>query len=123
MTGMEHSTYSKVNPKELVASFLDALNKEDYVLARKYVTHDLKFVGVMGSRNGAESYFSEMSDMRLKYDIKKILGDGNDVCVFYDITMSGVKIFSAGWYHVRLDKISSFRVVFDPRPLLEHKEA
>jgi hypothetical protein len=28
-------------------------------------------------------------------------------------------LFGCGWYHVEQGKISSLRVVFDPRPLVE----
>jgi limonene-1,2-epoxide hydrolase len=118
----EHSAISKISPKHIVTSFITALNHEDFIVAKSYVSDDMKFTGVMGSRDGAESYFSDMERMRLKYDIKKVFEDGNDICIFYDITMSGIKIFSCGWYHIKEDKISSFRVIFDPRPLLEEKD-
>jgi hypothetical protein len=38
----------------------------------------MSFVGVLGSRHGAESYFIDMEGMHLKYDIRKVFGDGND---------------------------------------------
>jgi hypothetical protein len=64
-----------------------------------------------------------MKKMKFKYDIKKTFVDGeNDVCLFYDINMGGVTIFSCGWYHLEKGKIKSFKVIFDPRPLLEHSE-
>jgi hypothetical protein len=74
----------------------------------------------MGKRDGADVYFSDMKKMKFKYEIHKALDDGNDVAVFYDIDMSGKKIFSSGWYHVINGKIEWFKVLFDPRPLLEH---
>jgi hypothetical protein len=56
--------------------------------------------------------------MKLKYDIKRVFSDGDDVCIFYDIEMGNTTIFSCGWYHVIDGKINSIRVIFDPRPLL-----
>lgn len=107
------------NSKEVVLTFVDALNRSDFDAARKCVTEDLKFEGVLGSREGGDAYFRDMKHMNLKYDVKKAVADGDDVCVFYDIKMSGVTVFCAGWYQLSGGKIRSFRVVFDPRAVLE----
>ncbi len=32
--------------------------------------------------------------------------------------LSGTAVLTAGWYHVEVGKISSLKVVFDPRPVL-----
>lgn len=103
---------------DVVLSFIKALNDEDFATARKCTSDDLKFVGVMGERDGAEAYFTDMERMKLKYDIKRVFSDGDDVCIFYDIDMSGKTIFSCGWYHIVEGKVNSIRVLFDPRPLL-----
>lgn len=47
--------------------------------------------------------------------------NGSHMAVFYNINMSGKEIFSAGWYNVSEEKIAQFKIVFDPRPLLEEK--
>jgi hypothetical protein len=60
-----------------------------------------------------------MERMKLKYGIKKIFADENDVCLFYDLSMGGLTLFGCGWYHVQNGKINSLKVVFDPRPVLE----
>jgi hypothetical protein len=116
---METTTIpAKPDTYQTVLTFLDALNKEDFQEARKHCTEEMNFVGVMGSRDGREAYFRDMEKMKLKYDIRKIFSDGNDVCVLYEINMSGHLIFSCGWYQLIDGKINSIRVVFDPRPLL-----
>jgi limonene-1,2-epoxide hydrolase len=105
--------------KQTVLSFIKALNEEDFDSARKYTDDDLQFIGVMGTRNGADAYFNDMAKMKLKYDVQKAFAEGNDVCLWYDIDMGGRKIFSSGWYHIEHHKIAWFKVLFDPRPLLE----
>ena len=117
---METSTAT--SQQEAVINFINALNNEDFSTARKQVHNDMKFVGVMGTRDGAEAYFKDMEKMKLKYNIQKIFTDNNDVCVFYDINMSGKNIFACGWYKLENEKIKSFKVLFDPRPLLEEKK-
>ena len=105
--------------KEVVLSFLKSLNAEDFKTARDYVNDNMTFDGVLGSRNGADAYFKDMSKMKFKYEIEKAFSDGDDVCMLYDINMSGTKIFTCGWYHLENGKISSLKVVFDPRSVLK----
>jgi predicted ester cyclase len=108
--------------KETVLSFIKAINEEDFNTARKYVNDDLTFVGVLGTRNGADNYFHDMERMKLKYDIKKTFVEAEEVCLLYDITMTGVTIFGCGWYQLINGRISLFKVVFDPRPVLENSK-
>lgn len=107
---------------DTVNAFLKAMNEENFTEARRYTADDMQFEGVMGTRDGAEAYFKDMEHMKLKYAVKRMFEDGDDVSVFYDITMSGKEIFSSGWYHVTDGKIQWFKVLFDPRPLLDNKK-
>ena len=77
------------------------------------------FDGVLGHRDGADTYIKDVKKMKFKYKTKKTFEDGNDVCLLYDIDMSGTKIFTCGWYQIKDSKIKLLKVVFDPRPLLE----
>lgn len=104
--------------RQTVLAFIDALNKEDFQQARTYVQEDFTFVGVMGTRNGAGPYFADMEKMKLKYTVQKAFEEGDDVCLFYDINMGKTTVFASGWYQLTGGKIRSFRVVFDPRPVL-----
>ena len=122
MSGENQTVSAGTEAKEVVLAFIDAINDEDFEKARTYVTHDLQFVGVMGTRNGADAYFNDMQKMKFKYDVKKSVAEDNDVCLLYDIDMGGKTIFSIGWYQLEDGKIKSFKVVFDPRPLLEKDE-
>ncbi len=107
------------NAREIVLSCIAALNREDYKTARLYLSDDVTFAGVLGARRGADAYLLDMQRMRLHYEVKKAFSDGNDVCLFSDLVISGTIIFVCSWYTVKLGKIRSLRVVFDPRPLLE----
>jgi hypothetical protein len=105
--------------EKVVITFINALNDEDFATARKQLAPWMKFDGVLGSRDSAEAYISDMTRMKFKYNIKKIFANGHDVCLLYDINMGAATIFTCGWYHLEEGKISSLKVVFDPRPLLE----
>lgn len=116
---MNHQTISSIDSKQIVLGFIDAMNQFDYGRARSLVTEDMSFVGVLGTRNGADAYFSDMQKMKFQYNVIRAFADGNDVCLIYDIDMGAQTIFCCGWYQLQDNKIKSFRVVFDPRPLLE----
>lgn len=105
--------------REVVLSCVKAINEEDFREAKRYVSEGMMFDGVLGSRFGAEAYFHDMERMKLKYDIQKVFSEGDDVCLFYNLQISGKTIFGTGLYEVRHGRITSLKVVFDPRPLLE----
>lgn len=111
-----------ISAKEAVISFVEALNNEDFDLARSFAADDMTFTGVLGSRNNADEYFNDMRNMKLKYKILKAFEAENDVCLLYDLTISGLTIFGCGWYKVENGKIKSLKVLFDPRPVLVKSE-
>jgi len=104
----------------IVQGFLDALNAEDFDKARTFLNNDMKFIGVMGTRDDADTYIEDMKKMRFKYKIQRLFADEKGVAVFYDINMSKASIFAAGWYEIENGQIKTFKVLFDPRPLLAH---
>jgi hypothetical protein len=106
------------NSKAVVLSFIQALNEEDFDLARTLLADDMHFKGVMGERDGADVYIADMKKMKLKYDIQKNFVDHDEVCLWYNIQMQNNDILSCGWYKLEAEKIKSFQVIFDPRPLL-----
>jgi limonene-1,2-epoxide hydrolase len=114
--------FMEQNTKEIVISFLKAIQEQDYKTAGSYVTDNLSFYAPDGSPlEGSEAYFKGLEPLRLKYDIKKVFSEGKDVCVIYDITFSArqVVVFACGLYQVQDSKINSIRVLFDPRPLFQ----
>lgn len=115
---MTRSTAIVSSPKEIVLSCVQAINEQDFKIARTFVDDNMQFIGVLGSRDGAQAYFDDMAKMKLKYKVKKAFADGDDVCLLYDLQISGKTIFGCGWYHVEDEKITSLKVIFDPRPLL-----
>ncbi|VVB98744.1 SnoaL-like domain protein [uncultured archaeon] len=111
---------SNANPKEIVLSFLNALNEHDLEGARGHISDNVSFTAPDGAPvRGAEAYMDGWKPLGLKYAINKTFADGNDVCVLYDISFSkqGVTLFACGLYRVDGGKVSSIKVVFDPRPL------
>jgi len=111
---------SHIDHTELVKQFLSALNDDDFTLAKNFAADDMQFIGVLGSRDGANAYFADMEHIRLKYDIIKTFTGDDDVCVWYNIAMpGGTNVLSSGWYAIQNGKIQTIKVLFDPRPVLD----
>jgi hypothetical protein len=110
---------SRGETKEVVLRLGEALNDENYEAARIYVSDSMTYVGPFGSRDGADAYLQEMERLHLKFDIQRIVAESKDVCVLYDINVSGITLFACGWFQVEAGTVKSMRVTFDPRPLLE----
>jgi limonene-1,2-epoxide hydrolase len=119
---MKPESHVMTETGDMVLDFIQAMNAEDFDAAREFASDDLKFIGVMGSREGADAYFNDMKKMKFKYEVKKAFADDDDVCLFYDIDMGGITVFSCGWYHIQDGKIDTIRVLFDPRPVLEAQQ-
>ncbi|MGI0019397.1 MAG: nuclear transport factor 2 family protein [Nitrososphaera sp.] len=113
---------SAMNAKEIVISFLESLNDRDFKSARSYVSDDFSFTSPPGSADSAETYFKGVEQQQLKFDIKKIFTDGNDVCVFNDVIAGPITLLASGWYHVEDQKMRSLKLVYDPRPLLQKRQ-
>jgi ketosteroid isomerase-like protein len=50
----------KQTAKDVVLGFIRALNTENFEAAANFLAEDMVFDGVMGKRNSAESYISDM---------------------------------------------------------------
>jgi hypothetical protein len=79
----------------------------------------------LNSFDRAEPYLKYLESLKLpKFDIKKEFADNNNVCLLYELPVGTppVTSFVCAWFHVGDDrKISSLRVIFDPRPYLQQK--
>ena len=105
--------------KKNVTSLLEAINREDFTAARAFLRDDMKYIGVFGSRDGADASLDEVQQRALKFGIREVIAEGNEVAVFYDLSTSGMTLFAAGWFQIKDGKVILIRVVFDPRPILE----
>ena len=116
-TSSELSNVSPGQAEEVVLCLGKALNDGDFETARRFVHDELKCVGPFCSRDGAEAYLQEIKRLHLKFDIKKISADGNDVCALYSVIVPGMSCFSVatgglfacGSFQIEAGKVSSLR--------------
>jgi len=108
--------------------YIQACERRDFKSARSYISDNISYVGPtgLGSFDKAEPYLKYLEHLNLpKSDIKKVFVDGPDVCVLHEANFDTLPapMFVSSWYHVEDGKISSLRVVFDPRPYLQEKRS
>jgi len=114
------------NAKEIIIAYLTVLSGQDFKTARSYLNDNMTFQAPIASYDNADAYFkgnevlrSKYGIERVTYEIKKVFVDGNDICTFFDFNVGPATMFACGWFQVKDGKISSIRVVFDPRPIAE----
>lgn len=104
------------NAKEVVMSYLKALDTGDYAAARSYLSDSVLVKGPAGEAfRTPDEFLGMMRQQRGKYDVKKVFVDGNDVCLLYYFVTEKVTTFFSSWYQVQAGKIISIQTVFDPR--------
>lgn len=114
---------SAKSAKEIVMEYLQTLiERRDFKAARSYLKDDLSYVSPLNSFHGVEPYLKYNQSLHLpKPDIKKVFVDGDDICLLYEMTLATntAPLFVSMWVRVDGGKISSIRLVFDPRPFVQ----
>jgi predicted SnoaL-like aldol condensation-catalyzing enzyme len=113
---------SAKSAKEIVMEYLQALiERRDFKSARSYLKDNVTYVSPLNSFDGVEPYLKYNESLHLpKPDIKKVITDGDDVCLLYEMTLTTqpAPLFVSFWAHIDGGKISSIKLVFDPRPFI-----
>ncbi len=105
------------NAKEVVLSYIKALDSQDYDAAERFLNDNIRVMGPAGEAFRKPREFIEMlRQYRGKYDLKKVFVDGEDVCLLYNLATPGATVFMSSWYQVKNGKIAFIQTVFDPRP-------
>ena len=114
---MQKNESSVKSAKDIVMEYIQATERQDFQSARDYLSDNMTYVSPVNSFDRAEPYLKYnlhlyQTGQLVKFDIKKVFADSNDVCILHEWNSQIVCL----WYHVDDDgKISSLRVIFDPR--------
>lgn len=104
------------NAREIVMTYIQAMNKRDYSSARQCLQESVFIKGPAGEAfRTPDDFLKIMEQQRGCYDVKKVFVDGDDVCVLYDFVTEKASVFFCSWYQVKVGKIASIRTIFDPR--------
>ncbi|HKW89437.1 MAG TPA: nuclear transport factor 2 family protein [Candidatus Acidoferrales bacterium] len=103
--------------KDIVLSYLRALDSGDYASAGNYLGDNVRIKGpAREAFRSPDEFLNMMRNQQGNYDLKKVFVDGDDVCVLYDFKTKTVTTFFSSWYQVKDGRIVSIQTVFDPRP-------
>jgi hypothetical protein len=117
---MQKNKSSVKSAKEIVMEYVQATERQDFQSARGYLRDNMTYVSPVNFFDRAEPYLKYNlhlyeTGQLVKFDIKKEFADSNDVCILHEWNSQIVCV----WYHVDDDgKISSIKVIFDPRPFV-----
>ena len=100
--------------REVVVSYIQAMDKREYAAARQYLQDNVFIKGPAGEAfRRPDDFLKMMEQQRGCYDIKKIFVDGADVCVLYDFVTEKTTVFFCSWYEVKVGKMASIKTIFD----------
>jgi hypothetical protein len=103
--------------KELVLSYIKALDAQDYNQAVSYLSEKVRIMGPDGeSFQNPSEFVGMLRKYRGKYDVKKVFSDGNDICLIYEFSAGNAKTMMCSWYKVGDRKIVWIQTIFDPKP-------
>ena len=104
------------NSREVVMSYIGAMDKRDYAAARTCLEDSVFIKGPAGEAfRSPDEFLKMMEKQHGNYDIKKVFVDGDDVCLLYNFVTEKVTAFFCSWYQVKDGKIASIQTIFDPR--------
>lgn len=108
---------------QLVDTYFDSWKAKDFVALRSILADDVKFVGPLGTADGADEYQAAMErlgEITTDIVIIKTFYEGDDAVTWFELhTTTAVLSPVANWTHVEDGKIAEVRVTFDPRPLTD----
>jgi len=102
--------------REVVMSYIQAMDKRDYPAARQYLQDSVFIKGPGGEAfRSPDEFLAMMERQHGRYDIRKVFTDGDDVCVLYNFVTDKATVFFCSWYQIKAGKIASIETIFDPR--------
>ena len=110
------------NAGAILQKFYAAVVKRDLAAARACLSDDLIFEGLFETYGSADEYmktFAGLLQIAVRLDVKKIIGEGNDAAVFFELETKApaeATVLVAEWHQVRNGKIFHAQSAFDGRP-------
>jgi limonene-1,2-epoxide hydrolase len=115
--------------KEIVTEFMQAMERNDLKIVRSHISDNISVLAPGPAKpvtfHEAEAYMYYLEHATGQPPaIKKVIADGNDVCVTFEVTYpeppQPVTTLVCGLFHVNDDrKIGSIRFFLDPRELFQ----
>ena len=110
------------NAGDVLRKFYAAVAKRDLTAARGCLADNMVFEGLFETYSSADQYmktFAGLLQITVRLDVKKIIGQGNDAAVFFELETKApaeARVLVAEWHQVTDGKIFHARSAFDGRP-------
>jgi hypothetical protein len=110
------------NSGQILKDFYVAVVNRDLATARRYLSDDLRFVGLFETYPTAEAYLASLTGLlqiTLRLDVKTIIAEGNEAAIFFELETkapAAATTLVAEWHRMKDDKIVEVRSAFDGRP-------
>jgi hypothetical protein len=106
----------------VAASYFRSWKNHDFAEFRSILADDVTFDGPLGHAGNADECVAGiqgMSQIVTDIVIRKMFVDGDDVTTWFDLhtKVADEPALVANWAHLTNGKISTIKVVFDPRPM------
>jgi len=116
------SQHPGTDPAAVADRYFTAWKGRDFATLRSILADDVTFDGPFAQLDTADACVAGlrgMSEIVTDIAVRKRFVDGADVLTWFDLhTSVAPPAPTANWSRVENGKITSIRVVFDPRPLL-----
>jgi hypothetical protein len=112
----------------IALAYLRAFERNDKAEVRKLLADEGAFIGPLQSFTQADPFMAEADifmQLTKKFEIKKVIADGDDVCVFWDYTtiVPSIPVIPiAEWFKIEAGKIRYIQLHFNPAPIVAAKE-
>jgi len=105
-------------------AYFTALARQDRAAIRKLLADTGDFIGPLSSFTDADAFMKAadiFTQLVKKVEIKQVLREGDEVCVFWDYTtiVPSIPVIPiAAWLKLDTDKIKYFHLHFNPAPFV-----
>ncbi len=102
--------------KALATRYVEAVGKKDFDTVASLLHPRLEFTGNIAASRGAEEWIAalqRLSPILLRNDVRKVFGDGNEVCVIYDFVTTVCPVPCMEWIVMDGELITSIFLLFD----------
>ena len=96
---MQKNEFTAKNAKDIVMEYLQAAFRKDFQSARGYLSDNMSYASPLNSFDRAEPYLKYLEHLNrtgfaVKFDIKKVFADSNDVCILHEWNSQTVCVVS-----------------------------
>jgi hypothetical protein len=125
---MATSLTPTLDQKLVAIRCLEAWSSGDFEAARALLDRHVQFRGPLGNTEGIEEYIDRVRELVpsiRSVQHRCIFGEGDDVCIVYDLTTKTTpgSVRMADWYRVRHGRVLSINAFFDARALVPERPA